>query len=85
VVVASFTRRGGVGTYRLRLGAYVALRKLPAGSYRLQSVLLDSAGAEHTFYTQLRITTAAPRGRHANRDAVFAPLDGLLARFASLL
>jgi hypothetical protein len=84
VVVATFSHRDRVGTNRLRLGAYVALRKLAAGSYRLRSILLDTAGAKHTFYTTLRVITP-PHRRHARDAGLFAPLEGLLVRFASLL
>jgi hypothetical protein len=83
VVVATFAHRDRVGANRLRLGAYVPLRKLLPGSYRLQSILLDSAGARHTFYTQLRVITP-PHRQHA-RHAVLAPLGGLFVRFAAFL
>ena len=47
-----------VGTTKLRLAAFVPARLLVAGTYRLQSILLDSAGAAHTLYTSLRIVIA---------------------------
>ena len=62
----------------------MAVRKLLTGSYRLRSILLDSAGARHTFYTTLRVIPP-PRRRHARAAGLFAPLEGLLVRFASLL
>jgi hypothetical protein len=85
VTVASFTHRGPAGANRLRLGAWVALRKLVPGRYRLQSTLLDSAGGEHTFDTPLRIL-AAPR-RHATRSAqpATAPLTRLLRQLTVAL
>ncbi len=61
VVVATFAHRDRVGANKLRLGTYVALRKLRVGSYRLQSTLMDTAGARHTFRTALRIITPPPR------------------------
>jgi len=85
VVVARFTHRDRVGSNKLRLGAYVTLRKLQAGRYRLQSTLLDTAGNEHTFNAALRIILAPPV-LHAGRAAVgWAPLEGLLARLTSLI
>lgn len=84
VTVKSFTHRAHAGAVRLRLGAFVALRTLVPGSYRLQSILLDSAGGKHTFDTSLRIIT--PR-RHASRDIAptIAPLGDVLRRLAALL
>jgi iron transport multicopper oxidase len=83
LVVASFTHRDRVGANKLRLEAYVSPRKLVAGRYRLKSTLLDSAGVRHTFYAYPRIVLPPPPV-HARR-AVWASLDGLLARLASLL
>jgi iron transport multicopper oxidase len=85
VNVASFTHRGRAGANRLRLGAFVALRKLVPGRYRLQAVLLDSAGGKHTFDTPLRIIL--PPRRHATRSVApaIAPLGDLLRQLAALL
>jgi iron transport multicopper oxidase len=85
VAVARFSRRDHTGTNRLRLGAFVALRKLVPGRYRLQSVLLDSAGGKHTLDTSLRVT--APPRRHSPRQvaSTFAPLAGLLRQLPALL
>ena len=60
MIVGRFTHQDRVGTTKLRLAAFVPARLLVAGTYRLQSILLDSAGAAHTLYTSLRIV--APRG-----------------------
>lgn len=81
VTVKSFTHRDHAGANRLRLGAFVALRKLVPGRYRLQSVLLDSAGGKHTFDTPLRIILATRR--HATRSV--APVGDLLRELAALL
>jgi hypothetical protein len=85
VTVASFTHRGHAGLNRLRLGAFVALRKLVPGRYRLQSILLDSAGGKHTFDVPLRIIL--PPHRHASRSAApaIAPLAGLSRQLAAVL
>ena len=44
-------------------------RKLVPGTYRLSSVLVDTAGVEHTFYATLRITAPPPKHppRHNRR------------------
>ncbi len=68
VIVARFTHQDRVGTTKLRLAAFVPARELVAGTYRLQSILLDSAGAAHTLYTSLRIVTP-PRRRPSRRAA----------------
>ncbi len=85
VTVKGFTHRDHAGANRLRLGAFVALRKLGPGRYRLQSILLDSLGGKHTFNTSLRVTT--PPRRHATLSLAHAiePLGGLLSRLAALL
>jgi hypothetical protein len=54
------------------------------GRYRLRSILLDSAGAKHTFYTGLRVISP-PRRHHSSGAALLAPLESLVVRFASLL
>ena len=59
VTIATFSHRDRVGANTLRLASYVAARKLGAGTYRLESVLLDSSGAKHSFSTTLRVTTPA--------------------------
>lgn len=82
VTIATFTDRGQVGATRLRLGAFVALRKLAAGRYRLQSILLDSAGAKHSFDTALRVIL--PPRRHTRRNAA-SPAVALLARLEARL
>ena len=81
VTVKRFSHRDHVGADRLRLGAFVALRKLLPGRYRLQSVLLDSAGGNHTFDTSLRIIL--PPRRHATRSV--ALVGDLLRQLAALL
>jgi iron transport multicopper oxidase len=68
VVVAIFTHRDHVGANRLRLTRFVAARKLSAATFRLQSVLLDSAGAKHTLYSTLRVITP-PRPHAGSRRA----------------
>ena len=86
ITVATFTHRDRAGATRLRLGAVVALRKLVPGRYRLQSTLLDSAGAKHTFHAPLRIIL--PPRRHAPRTSAAAPitrLAGWLRELAGLL
>ena len=67
VIVGRFTHQDRVGTTKLRLAAFVPARLLVAGTYRLQSILLDSAGAAHTLYTSLRIVT--PPRRHPSSHA----------------
>ncbi|HET6870078.1 MAG TPA: choice-of-anchor D domain-containing protein [Solirubrobacteraceae bacterium] len=84
VTVKSFTHRDRVGANRLRLGAFVALRLLVPGRYRLQSTLLDSAGGKHTFDTPLRIIL--PPRRHATRGVALVgdllrQLPGLFSPF----
>jgi hypothetical protein len=81
VTIKSFSHRDHVGANRLRLGAFVALRKLLPGRYRLQSVLLDSAGGKHRFDTSLRIIL--PSRRHATRSV--ALVGDLLRQLAALL
>ena len=83
VAVVRFSHRDRLGVNRLRLGAYVASRKLVAGRYRLQSTLLDTAGAKHTFFAPLRIVLPPPVVNHAARG--WEPLDALLARLVSLI
>jgi HYDIN/CFA65/VesB family protein/putative pyrroloquinoline-quinone-binding quinoprotein len=85
VTVKSFSHRDHTGAVRLRLGAFVALSKLAPGRYRLESVLLDSAGGKHTFDTALRIIL--PLRRHAARDAApgIASVGDLLRQLAALL
>jgi hypothetical protein len=85
VAVKSFTHRDHAGANRLRLGAFVALGKLVPGRYRLQSILLDSAGGKHTFDTTLRIIL--PPRRHATRIGApaIAPVGDLLRPLAALL
>jgi hypothetical protein len=81
VVVARFAHADHVGANRLRLGAYVPLRKLGPGSYRLLSVMLDSAGRKHTLYTPLRIVAPVS----LRRASILVPIETVLLRFASLL
>jgi Abnormal spindle-like microcephaly-assoc'd, ASPM-SPD-2-Hydin/PQQ-like domain len=85
VTVKSFTRRDRAGAVRRRLGAFVALRKLVPGSYRLQSILLDSAGGKHTFESGLRIVL--PPRRHAARDGApaIASVGDRLRQLSALL
>jgi HYDIN/CFA65/VesB-like, Ig-like domain/PQQ-like domain len=85
VTVKSFNHRDHAGAVRLRLGAFVALSKLAPGRYRLESVLLDSAGGKHAFDTALRIIL--PPRRHAARDAApgIASVGDLLRQLATLL
>jgi Abnormal spindle-like microcephaly-assoc'd, ASPM-SPD-2-Hydin/PQQ-like domain len=85
VIVAIFTHRDQVGANTLRLAGLVPVRKLPAGTYRLESVLLDSAGGKHAFITTLRITTP-PRQHHFLFAApligrVDDVIDGVFFRF----
>ncbi len=78
VTVAIFTRRDRVGANTLRLTSYVPLRKLAAGTYRLNSELRDSAGGKHSFMATLRIVAPPPR-RHAGLvTPVVARLDSIL-------
>ncbi|HKO27650.1 MAG TPA: hypothetical protein VJU80_09350, partial [Solirubrobacteraceae bacterium] len=74
--------RGAAGANRLRLGAFVALRRLVVGHYRLKSILLDSAGGRHTYDTALRIK---PAPRHLSRSAgtMLAVLADLLGRLSA--
>jgi hypothetical protein len=69
VFVEAFTHRDRVGTTKLQLTSYVRAGKLIPGSYRLRSVLLDSAGAKHSFHSPLRII-APPR---PHRRKIAAP------------
>jgi protein involved in polysaccharide export with SLBB domain len=78
VVIASFAHRDHVGVNKLRLGAFVALRKLGPARYRLRSTLLDTAGAKHTFYSALRIVAPPPLVNSVR-------WEGLLFRLVSLL
>jgi hypothetical protein len=85
ITVTTFIHRGGAGANRLRLGAFVALRRLVAGQYRLKSILLDSAGGPHTYLTSLRIK---PAPRHASRRAgtmLTVVLADLLGRLSAAL
>jgi hypothetical protein len=79
VTVASFFHRGGAGANRLRLGAFLALRKLVPGRYRLRSILLDSRGGKHTFYSPLRVKPA-PRHPARHAGAMIVTLGDLLRR-----
>ncbi len=85
VTVKSFTHRDHAGAVRLRLGAFVALRTLVPGSYRLQSILLDSAGGKHAFNSTLRIIL--PPRRHTTRDVApaLAPIGELVRQLGALL
>lgn len=85
VSVKSFTHRDHAGANRLRLGAFVALHKLIPGRYRLQSVLLDSAGGKHTFDTPLRIILPPRRHLMRSADPAIASIGDLLRQLAGLL
>jgi iron transport multicopper oxidase len=88
VTVKSFIHRDRAGAARLRLGAFVALGQLVPGRYRLESVLLDSAGGKHAFTTTLRIVPPTrPARRHATRSfaPAMTPLGSLLRQLAATL
>lgn len=54
VTVARFAHRDRVGTNRVRLAGHLHGKLVP-GTYRLRSVLIDTAGHRHTFNTVLRV------------------------------
>jgi hypothetical protein len=85
VTVKSFSHLDRAGSVRLRLGGFVSLRTLVPGRYRLQSILLDSAGGKHPFNTTLWIIL--PPRRHATRDIApaIAPIGALLPQLGALL
>jgi HYDIN/CFA65/VesB family protein/putative pyrroloquinoline-quinone-binding quinoprotein len=59
VTVATFTHLDHVGVNRVFLAYDVHVRKLVPGTYRLQSILIDSAGLRHTFYCLFRVVAGA--------------------------
>lgn len=85
VVLRSFTHRDRVGTNKLRLAAYVPVGTLSPGTYHLQSILLDTAGGKHTFYTALRIVISPRRQPASSATPILASLEGLLARLVAVL
>ncbi len=69
ITVARFSHRDRAGNTKIRVTSGVSVRDLPPGTYRLSSVLYDTAGAKHTFYATLRVTVAPPRHlpKHSRR------------------
>lgn len=60
VRVAVFTHHDRVGANRIALSSMAAARRLTPGTYRVQSVLLDTTGKRHVFVATLHIL--APKG-----------------------
>ena len=65
--VATFIHRDRVGNTRIRVTSDVSWRKLVPGTYRLSSMLVDTAGVKHTFYATLRITAPPKHPPRHNR------------------
>ncbi len=68
ITIGTFSHRDRVGKTRIRVTAGVSWRKLVPGIYRLSSVLLDTAGAKHTFHATLRVNLPPKHPpRHSRR------------------
>jgi hypothetical protein len=81
VSVATFVHVDRVGVNRVRLSPRVPGLRLVPGTYRLRSVLVDTAGAKHTFYSLFRVIS----GRHSTVDPAESIGELLLAAVSGLL
>jgi hypothetical protein len=84
-LVAVFIHRDHLGENKLRLLAYVAVRHLPPGSYRLQSSLLVTPTIKDTFLTTLRVVAPQAPHRAGRTQPIGALLGGLLRGLAAVL
>ena len=64
VDITTFTHLDQVGVNRIRIAGHVSAKEFAPGTYRLRSILVDSAGVKHTFYSMIRVVAAAPRRTH---------------------
>jgi hypothetical protein len=84
VEIAAFRHADRIGAITLRLAAFVPVRKLAPGSYRLRSILLDTDAVRHTFYSTLRVITPPRRGQSVRHVLLITPPTGVPLQVPSL-